>query len=157
MLRMTVPIDNGSVAARARSARQTVSQSMLKIEEAQRTAIDRAVKSWNGLMAIRAQIIALEARVKSIEETLKSLRSEVNIGVRSVTDLLNAEQEALSARQALLSANHDETIQSFNLLSAIGRLSAQNLKLAVDYYDYEAHYRQIRNKVWGVSLTGDPK
>ena len=156
-LRMTVPIDNGSVAARARGARQTVSQSMQKIDEAQRTAADRAVKSWNGLMAIRAQIIAHEAGVKSIEETLKSLRSEVNIGVRSVTDLLNAEQEALSARQALLSARHDETILSFSLLSAIGRLSAQNLKLAVDYYDYEAHYRQIRDKIWGISLTDDPK
>ncbi len=154
---MTVPIDNGSVAARARGARQNVSQSMQRIEETQRAAIDRAVKSWNGLMAVRAQIKAREAMVKSIGETLKSLRSEVNIGVRSVTDLLNAEQEALSARLALVAVQHDETVHSFELLSAIGRLSAQKLKLGVDYYDYEAHYLQVRGNIWGISLTGDPK
>ena len=156
-LRLTMPIDNGSVTAQARGARQTVGQSMQRLEEARRSAIDRAVKSWNGLMAARAQIKSREAVVKSIEETLTSLRSEVKIGVRSVTDLLNAEQEALVARQALASIRHDETVLALTLLSAIGRLSAQQLKLGVDYYDYEAHYRQVRNKIWGVSLVGDPK
>lgn len=156
-LRVTVPIDNGSVSARARGARQTANQMMLQVENAQRTAVDKAVKSWNYLMATRAQIRAREAMIRSINETLKSLRTEVNIGSRTVTDLLNSEQEALSGRLELLAAKHDEVVWALTLLAATGRLSAQSLKLPVGYYDYEAHYQRVRGKIWGVSLVGDSK
>jgi len=156
-LRVTLPIDNGSTSARSRGARQTASQMMLQVENAQRTAVDKAVKSWNYLMATRAQIRSREAMIRSINETLKSLRTEVNIGSRTVTDLLNSEQEALSGRLGLLAAKHDEVVWALTLLAATGQLTAQSLRLPINYYDYEKHYRQVRGKVWGVSLVGDPK
>lgn len=157
VFRMTMPIDNGAVSAQARGARQTVSQMMLQIEDTQRRAVDAAVKSWNALMAVRAQIRFREAAIQSINDMLGNMRTEVNIGARSLTDLLNAEQEALSARQTLINAKHDEVIQSLSLLAAIGQLTAQTIRLPVSYYDYDAHYRQVRNKIWGVSLAKDPK
>ena len=156
-LQMTLPIDNGAVSARARAARQTVNEMMLQIENVQRTAVDKSIKSWNNLMAQRAQIKAREAMIKSVNETLKSLRAEVNIGTRTVTDLLNAEQEALSARVGLINAKHDEVVSTFTLLQGVGRLTAQAIRLPVDYYDYEQHYERVRGKVWGVSLGRDPK
>ena len=157
MLKMKLPIDNGTTSAQARGARQTVSQMMLQIEDAQRRAVDTAVKSWNGVMAVRAQIRFREAAIQSIGVMLNNMRTEVNIGARSLTDLLNAEQESLSARQVLINAKHDEVILSFNLLAAIGRLTAQNIRLPVQYYDYEVHYNRVRNKIWGASLSKDHK
>ena len=157
ILQMTLPIDNGAISARARAARQTVSANMLQIENVQRTVIDKSIKSWTSLMAQRAQIKAREAMIKSVNETLKSLRAEVNIGTRTVTDLLNAEQEALSARVGLINAKHDEVISAFTLLQGVGHLTAQGIRLPVEYYDYEQHYERVRGKVWGVSLGRDPK
>ena len=157
ILQMTLPIDNGTISARARAARQTVSANMLQIENVQRTVIDKSIKSWTSLMAQRAQIKAREAMIKSVNETLKSLRAEVNIGTRTVTDLLNAEQEALSARVGLINAKHDEVISAFTLLQGVGHLTAQGIRLPVEYYDYEQHYERVRGKVWGVSLGRDPK
>ena len=154
-LRMTMPLDNGVVSAQARRARQTVSQKMLDTENAQRVAVDRATKSWNTLMAVKAQIQAREAVVRAVNQTLINLRTEVSIGVRALIDLLNAEQEAFSARLALVDGKHDEVVQSLTLLSAVGRLTAQNLKLQVAYYDYDAHYQRVRNKIWGVALAKD--
>ena len=156
-VRLTIPIDNGSVSARARAARQTANQAMIQVENAQRVAVDKAMKGWNFLKASQSQIRAREVMIRSINETLKSLRTEVNIGSRTVTDLLNSEQEALSGRLGLITAKHDEVIWAMNMLAAAGQLTAQNLKLPVDYYDYEKHYRQVRGKVWGVSLAGDSK
>lgn len=75
--------------------------------------------------------------------------------MRALIDLLNAEQEAFSARLALVDGKHDEVVQSLTLLSAVGRLTAQNLKLQVAYYDYDAHYQRVRNKIWGVALSKD--
>ena len=157
ILRMTMPIDNGTISAQARGARQTASQMMLEIEDTQRRAVDSAIKSWNSLKAVQAQARFWEAVVRSINVMLGSMRTEVNIGARSLTDLLNAEQEALSARQSLIGVKHDEIIHSFNLLAAVGRLTAQSIHLPVSYYDYESHYRQVRGKVWGVSIAKDPK
>ena len=157
ILQMTMPIDNGAISARARAARQTVSQMMLQIESVQGSMVDRSIKCWNNLMALRAQIRAREAMIKSINESLKSLRAEVNIGTRTVTDLLNAEQEALSARISLINAKHDEVVWAFSLLQGVGRLTAQSVKLPVEYYDYEQHYERVRGKVWGTSLERDPK
>lgn len=157
VLSMTLPIDNGTISAQARGARQTVSQMMLQIEDAQRQAADTAVKNWNALMAVQTQIRFREAAIQSIGDMLGGMRTEVNIGARSLTDLLNSEQEALTARQALAGAKHDQVILSFTLLSAIGRLTAQNLKLPIKYYDYNEHYQQVYGKLWGVSLAKDPK
>ncbi|MEI7606096.1 MAG: TolC family outer membrane protein [Rhodospirillaceae bacterium] len=157
VLQMTLPIDNGAISSRARAARQTVSEMMLQIENVQRTVIDKVTKSWSNMMAQRAQVKAREAMIKSVNETLKSLRAEVNIGTRTVTDLLNAEQEALSARVGLINVKHDEVVSSFTLLQGVGRLTAQAIRLPVDYYDYEQHYERVRGKVWGVSMGGDTK
>ena len=157
MLRLTLPIDNGQVSARARGARQVVSQMMMLVESAQRKSIDSAMKSWNYLIAARAQSRLAEAQIRSVNQTLQSLRTEVNVGSRTVTDLLNAEQEALSARLSLIQVKHDEVVWSFTLLAAIGRLTAQTMKLPVDYYDYEKHYQAVRDKIWGVSLAKDPR
>ena len=157
MLRMTVPIDTGLGAARSRGARQTVSQMMMQAESAQRKAVDSAVRSWNYLLATRAQIRAGEAMIQAVNETLKSLRTEVNVGSRTVTDLLNAEQEALTSRINLITKKHDEIVWSFTLLAEVGRLTAQNIKLSVDYYDYAKHYDQVRGKLWGIALEKDPK
>jgi outer membrane protein/adhesin transport system outer membrane protein len=154
---LRLPLDNGSVAARARGARQTVAQRMFQVEEQQKRAVNLAVRDWNSLMAARAAIRAREAQVHSVNVTLGSLRNEVDIGARTLTDLLNAEQEALSARTAMVQARRNEVVLSLSLLADVGRLTAQNLKLPVDYYDYETHYQLARNKVWGVSLKGDPK
>ena len=156
-LRMTLPIDNGSVSARARGARQTVSQMMQEAENAERTATHLATRSWSLLVALRAEIRAREAVIRSVNETLRSMRTEVNIGSRTVTDLLNSEQEALSSQLSLILAKHDEVVLSFTLLSAIGRLTAQAIRLPVERYDYEKHYQRVRGKVWGVSLASDPK
>ena len=156
-VRLTIPIDNGSVTSRAREARQTANQAMIQVEVAQRAAVDKAMKGWNFLKAAQAQIHAREVEIRSINEALKSLRTEVNIGSRMVSDLLNSEQEALSGRLGLITAKHDVVLWAMNVLAAAGQLNAQNLKLPVDYYDYEKHYQQVRGKVWGISLAGDSK
>ncbi|MEI7605999.1 MAG: TolC family outer membrane protein [Rhodospirillaceae bacterium] len=157
VVQMTLPIDNGAVSARARAARQTANEMMLQIENAQRTAVDRAVKSWLTLTARRAEIKVRESIITATNGTLRSLRAEVNIGTRTVTDLLNTEREALSARLSLINARHDEAVSAFTLMQGMGRLTAEAIRLPVAYYDQEQHYKEVRGKVWGISLEGDVK
>ena len=43
---------------------------------------------------------------------------------------------------------------AFALKAAVGRLTARQLNLPVDFYDPERHYREVRDKWFGGSSTG---
>jgi outer membrane protein len=64
--------------------------------------------------------------------------------------VLNAQQELVNARVALVTAQRDRVVASYTLLASVGRLSAQVLSLAVPIYDPRIHYHQIRDPWLGV-------
>ena len=80
------------------------------------------------------------------------MQREAQVGSRTVLDVLDAEQELLDARVNLVRATRDETVAAFDLISAIGELSADGLRLPVQRYDFSAHYRAVWGRMWG----GDP-
>jgi len=91
-------------------------------------------------VAIRAQEIALDG-----------VQREAIVGSRTTLDVLNAENELLNQRQALIDALSTLVYQSFVLAQAIGRLTAQDLGLDVDPYDMRAYYNAVRNRWVGLS------
>lgn len=156
-VQIKIPLDDGSASARARGARQNTAYRIHQIDEETARVVGGTVKAWNNLTAARSSVTAREAEIRSAEITLASLRDEVDFGARTVTDLLNAEQDALASRLSLTQAQHAEVVNAIQLLVAVGRMTAQSIQLPVDYYDHEAHYNRVRGKIWGVSLPGDPK
>ena len=54
------------------------------------------------------------------------------------------------ARLALVNAQHDRVVASYNLLSAVGSLSPRALRLPTSIYDPMAHYQQVRDTWFGV-------
>jgi outer membrane protein len=77
------------------------------------------------------------------------------VGSRTTLDVLDAEQELLDARVALVISERNEYVAGYQLLAAVGRLTAQQIGLPVEIYDPEKHYRQIRNKWWGWKTPKD--
>ena len=63
---------------------------------------------------------------------------------------LNAQQELVSARIALVQAQRDRLVNSYGVLAAVGRLSPQVLGLRVQTYDPGVHYHQVRDAWTGV-------
>ena len=57
------------------------------------------------------------------------------MGQRTTLDVLNAQQELVNARVALVTAQHDRVVASYTLLAAVGGLSMQHLGLNVQIYD----------------------
>jgi outer membrane protein len=72
------------------------------------------------------------------------------VGQRTTLDVLNAQQSLVNARVSLIFAQHDGVVASYNLLSAVGRLSAQALGLPVPIYDPAVHYSQVRDSWFGL-------
>ncbi|MEI6985279.1 MAG: TolC family outer membrane protein [Rhodospirillaceae bacterium] len=146
---LTIPLDNGGVAAKARAARHSANAARINIEQSLRTVRDLTVTAWQNLATARASIVSYQVAVKANGLAAEGMRQQVAVGASTVIDLLNTEQTLLNARLNLVKAQHDENAASFAALAAIGQLSAQNLKLPVAYYDYEAHYNTVRDKWFG--------
>ncbi|MBX6323945.1 MAG: TolC family outer membrane protein [Rhodospirillaceae bacterium] len=154
---VTIPLyQAGETESRVREAKQTVRQRRDQIDEQRRAAGQAATAAWQALLAARAQISAFQDEVKSAQVALEGVRQEQEVGYRTVLDVLNAEQELLTARVNLVRAQHDEIVAAFQVLAAVGRLTATSLGLDVPRYDEKAYYEQVRDKFWGLEPPAVP-
>ena len=149
--KVTVPLyDSGSVRARVREAKELVSQRRNEYMDAVRTAQQTAAQKFQALTTARAQIEAFGAQIRGAEIALEGVRQEAQVGSRTVLDVLNAEQELISAQVSLVKAQHDAVVASYDLKSAVGELTAESLRLPVEVYDPTRHYDRARNNWFGV-------
>jgi TolC family type I secretion outer membrane protein len=152
---VTVPLyQQGAVSSRVRESKQVASQRRLLVREAIRQARDDAISAWESLLTARAQIVALQQTVRANEIALEGVRQENAVGARTVLDVLDAEQELLDAQVSLVSAQRDEVVAAFQVLTAIGRMTADDLQLDTAVYDPEGDYRAVREKWFGLDAPG---
>lgn len=148
---LTVPFyQAGATTSRLRQAKQVVAQRRQQIHESMRSAEEDVASAWSNLQSARAQVRAFEAAVEANEIALRGVREEERAGLRTLLDVLDAEQELLDSRVGLVSAERDVVVASYQLWAAVGWLTAENLGLEVPYYDPEEHYDDVRLKPWGL-------
>jgi len=148
---LTVPLyQGGAEYSSIRQAKETVGQQRLTLDVNRDQARESVVQYWGALDAAKAQIEATTAQVNAAEIALNGVREEARVGQRTTLDVLNAQQELVNARVALVQAQHDRVVASYSLLAAVGGLSMQHLGLDVTIYDPQIHYQQIRDAWVGV-------
>jgi len=153
---VSVPLyQAGAVYSRLRSARQTVVEDRQKLEAERRAAIEAVTREWETLITARAAIEAFRSQVTANEIALDGVRREAAVGSRTILDVLNAEQELLDSRVNLVGAQRDQIVAIYGVKSASGALTARTLDLPVEYYDPEEHYREVRDKWFGGTSSGD--
>ncbi len=143
---VTVPIyQGGQEYSLIRQSKETLGQQRISLDT-QRDQVQQLVtQSWGQLEAAKAQIQATTAQVNSAEIALNGVREEARVGQRTTLDVLNAQQELVNARVALVTAQHDRVVASYALLAAVGGLAVQALGLKTTVYDPLAHYHQVRD------------
>lgn len=150
---LSVPLyQQGAVSSRVRQAKQLSSQRRLQITETRRQVEQETISAWEALQSARAQIVSFESSVRSAEIALEGVRQENLVGARTVLDVLDQEQELLDAQTNLARARRDEVVAAYDLLRAVGRLTAADLGLDVEIYDPQRHYRSVRDKWFGIGV-----
>jgi outer membrane protein len=148
---LSIPIyRGGSEYATIRQNKETLGQRRLDLDTARDSVRQNVVQSWGQLEAAKANIEATQAQVQASEIALNGVREEARVGQRTTLDVLNAQQELVNARVALVTAQRDRVVASYTLLSSVGRLSPQVLGLRVPTYDAGVHYHQVRDNWAGV-------
>jgi outer membrane protein len=148
---LTVPIyQGGAEYASTRQAKELLGQQELQADLQRDTVRAAVVSAWWLLDVSPAVIKSSKAQVDAAAVALEGVREEAKVGQRTTLDVLNAQQALLTARETLVSAQHDQVVASYSLLSALGRLSTANLGLAIAQYDPRVHFDQVKDKWFGL-------
>src|ERR1700719_2017677 len=148
---LTVPLyQGGGEFSTIRQSKETLGQQRLNLDVNRDQARATVVQSWGQLDAAKAEIESTTAQVNAAEIALNGVREEARVGQRTTLDVLNAQQELVNARVALVTAQHDRVVASYTLLAAVGALSMPRLGLNVLIYDPMVHYQQVRDAWMGV-------
>jgi outer membrane protein len=101
-------------------------------------------EAWASALVTSAQIAAGQEQVRAAQLAFEGVREEAALGARTTLDVLDAEQELLDARANLIQAQTQRAVASYRLLSAMGLLTADHLRLGVPTYDPAAHYNAVQ-------------
>ena len=107
------------------------------------------------LRIARASLDSSDRQVRAATVAFRGVREEAALGARTTLDVLNAEQELLDARSRRISAQVDESIAAYRVLSSMGRLTTTDLRLNVQQYDPVSYYNLVKDSPSNLSKQGE--
>ncbi len=150
-INVSIPIyQSGAEWSRLREARNLAQQAKFNALDTNESVIESVNLSWEAYNTSKAIITSNEAAVAAAETALNGVRKENEFGVRTILDVLNAEQETFSARVNLIRAVRTEKIQAYRLLATVGKLTSKELKLKTEIEDPKEHYDSVKYQLLGL-------
>src|SRR4029078_2377970 len=126
---LSVPLYKGGAEyAAIRQAKETQGQKQMDLSVARDQARVSVAQAWAQLEASKSSIESTRNQVKSAEAALKGVRGEARLGQRTTLDVLNAQQELVNARIAVVGSQRDRLVKSYPPLAPIRQSAAQELR-----------------------------
>ena len=151
-LNLQIPLyQGGQVTSRVREAKQQASERQAQIAEARKRAKQQAESAWARLTAARAELREVEEQVEAAQAALTGVEQELQVGARTVLDVLDAEQELFNAEIQRVRARRNVVVAAYRVYSATGELTTRGLQLDTRYYNPKSAYEDVRNEWWSLS------
>ena len=148
---VTIPIyQGGRNSSVVRQNKEILGQRRIQVDSARDQVRAAVATSWAQLQAARANITGYQAQVQAAKLALNGVSEERNVGQRTTLDVLNAQADVISAQILLVGSQRDEVVAGYAVLSAIGRLSHDQLALAGKSYKPADHYKAVEDKWYGL-------
>ena len=144
---VTVPIFSGGLnASRVRQAKHAKSRMAFETRDMQWEVELNVAQVWAQLEAAKIALQASRRQETSANTAFEGVKLEQSVGTRTQLDVLDAEQEVLDARLAVINAQHDLDAADFQLLAAMGVFDSQGLALTVDRHDPSKNFKAVEHK-----------
>lgn len=147
-LTLSIPLyAGGALGASLRQANLRQIQTELDALATRDQVVEAVISAWNGVQNADSQITSAQATVNASQAVLNGVIEERNVGQSTTLQVLDAQANLTSAREVLISASSSKLIASFSLLSAVGRLTADDLNLAVQIQSADGYVQNVED-VW---------
>jgi len=128
LLQLSVPLyTGGNRSSQYREAIAKREQQREATEAARRETVLATRKAFLGVQAGAAQTRALQQSLNSSKSLLDSTRLGRDVGVRTIVDVLNAQQQFHATRYELTSARCNYLLSRLQLAAAVGELSEKDV------------------------------
>ncbi|KXV73221.1 TolC family outer membrane protein [Acetobacter cerevisiae] len=152
VLNFSIPVyQGGSEYAAVRQAKQQAQAAHREVDIQRRTAAQDAVSNWQKLISYQAAISSNRAAIKAGTVALDGVERQAIVGTSTTLEVLQQQETLLQAQVALVQSLSNMVLASYNVASAIGRLTAADLQLSVPLYDDKAYYKAVKDRLWGLN------
>lgn len=124
-LELRVPIFLPRDHAEVRRARAVRDQRLSQTDIAMRNVAEDVAGAWTRWQSAKSTIAAAETAVAATQEAAEGIKKEAIGGNRTLTDVLNAQNELLNARVTLERASRNEFVARASLLATTGQLDTK--------------------------------
>jgi outer membrane protein len=151
----TAPIFTGGLtSSQIRQAAAQDDESRIAVDAAKRQVQQATAQAWSQLLGARANLVSDQEQVKSDQVAFEGVSAEQKVGLRTVLDVLNAQQELETSQLSLVGARHDEYVAAAAVLAAVGALDARDFAPNERIYDPKANFETVRHAIGWVPWEG---
>ena len=145
-VQVTGPIyQGGALTATKRKAQAQRDGLRARLHIVRHQVMQDVGNAYARLRAAQSGVTSSQQQVRASRVAFRGVREEAKLGARTTLDVLDAEQDLLDAEANLISAEADVFIAAYAVLSAMGELTAKDLKLNVQTYDPAAYYNLVKD------------
>jgi len=150
-IQLNVPLYEGGIYySQVRQAKEKLGEAELLYDQQVNATHQQVEASWAAYQNAQKYLEASKKEVKYAQDSLEGLREEFRYGTRSAWEVLNYQQRLVQARIDFITGQRDRVLSTYNLLAAIGGLSASMLDLNVPHYQPTDHYDRVKNQFFGL-------
>jgi len=135
----------GRNSSLVRQAQQIVEQRKFEVQDVGRQVVEQVNNAWSQLEVARALIVANREQAGAARIALEGVTEEARVGARSTLDVLDADQERLTAEVEVVRAERDAYVAAYAVLRAVGLLTVNHLDLGIETYDPDVYFEQVQS------------
>jgi outer membrane protein len=122
---VSIPLfEAGFRRSTVRQSRQELTQARAETEAVRRQVLSDVTSAWNDVQATQRVVSASREQERATRLALEGAEQELQVGLRTTLDVLNAQQEVLNAQLSVTRAERDAYVAAHALLQAMGKLEA---------------------------------
>ncbi|AQS49427.1 MULTISPECIES: TolC family outer membrane protein [Thioclava] len=144
----------GALLSAQRQAVANDQSARAQLSQAGVTVAQNVANAWSAIDIAKAQISAYDQQITAARTAYQGVKEEALLGARTTLDVLSAEQDLLDAQAGRIDAAATLQVAYYQLLSAMGLLTVENLKLGIPTYDPAAYYNAVRTAPLTLSPQG---
>ncbi len=142
----SVPLySGGRNSSLIRQAQQVLEQRKFEVQDAGRSVTEQVNNAWSQLDVARALIVANREQVVAAQIAFEGVSEEARLGARSTLDVLDADQERLTAEAEVVRSVRDEYVAAYAVLQAMGLLTVAHLDLGIETYDPDTYFSAVQS------------
>ena len=140
--------DGGANRAEKREAHEKAASQKISVEQTKLQLIANIRSAWEQYLAAKANIISRQLQLDAQKVGVEGTQQEMDVGAKILLDVLNEQTKYLDVQLELIRARSTLLTTAYTLMSAMGTLTHDRLKLKVTPYNPDNHYNEARSRLY---------